>query len=121
MPGAARSADLLRSTLADLGANQRSGGRRGLPPAVTHRSNRSVFRNATRAGMGASWALARSGFFCLGGCVPASTFRKSYAWAVRSTVSWVLDGELLSGSLAIEASSLLWSGDGGRLAAQELV
>ena len=28
MPGAARSADLLRSTLADLGANERSGGRR---------------------------------------------------------------------------------------------
>jgi hypothetical protein len=33
----------------------------------------------------------------------------------------VLDGEVLSGALAIEASSLLWSGDGGRLAAQELV
>jgi hypothetical protein len=32
----------------------------------------------------------------------------------------VLDGEPLSGSLEIEASSLLWSGDGGRLAAQEL-
>jgi hypothetical protein len=31
MPGAARSADLSRSTLADLGANQRSGGRPGPP------------------------------------------------------------------------------------------
>jgi hypothetical protein len=33
----------------------------------------------------------------------------------------VLDGEVLSGSLAIEATSLRWSGDGRRLAAQELV
>src|SRR5436190_2820694 len=33
----------------------------------------------------------------------------------------VLDGEPLGGSLAIEANSLLWSEDGGRLAAQELV
>jgi hypothetical protein len=33
----------------------------------------------------------------------------------------ILDGEPLSGSLEIEASSLLWSDDGGRLAAQELV
>ena len=33
----------------------------------------------------------------------------------------VLDGEPLGGSLAIEANSLLWSEDGRRLAAQELV
>jgi hypothetical protein len=33
----------------------------------------------------------------------------------------LLDGEPLSGPLEIEASSLLWSGDGARLAAQELV
>jgi hypothetical protein len=53
--------------------------------------------------------------------VLASTIRKRYAWAVRSTVSRCSTGEPLSGSLAIEASSLLWSGDGRRLAAQELV
>jgi len=33
----------------------------------------------------------------------------------------LLDGEPLSGPVEIEASSLLWSGDGARLAAQELV
>ena len=33
----------------------------------------------------------------------------------------ILDGEALSGSQQIEASSLVWSNDGGRLAAQELV
>src|SRR5437762_825654 len=33
----------------------------------------------------------------------------------------VLDGEPLSGGLEIEADSLVWSTDGGRLAAQELV
>ena len=33
----------------------------------------------------------------------------------------VLDGQPISGSLEIESKSLLWSVDGGRLAAQELV
>ena len=33
----------------------------------------------------------------------------------------VLDGHTISGALEIEAESLLWSADGARLAAQELV
>jgi hypothetical protein len=33
----------------------------------------------------------------------------------------ILDGEPVSGALEIEAGSLVWSRDGGRLAAQELV
>ena len=33
----------------------------------------------------------------------------------------ILDGEPVSGVLEIEAASLVWSSDGGRLAAQELV
>jgi hypothetical protein len=48
------------------------------------------------------------------------TVRSSCAWESRQYGPLLLDGKAISGLSSIEATSLLWSSDGRRLAAREL-
>jgi hypothetical protein len=68
-----------------------------------------------------SWAPAGFDPCCQGDFAPTSGIRRRSRWAAPQNGRLVLDGRAISRPLSIEARSLLWSDDGTRLAAQELV